>query len=112
MSGAIVTYSSSSGTAATPPAAVAGSSWSARVDGSGTVRVVLDASAADARLELLRGWRSEVGPDRLGPAVLEAFGAASLARLQAWATDPATPAALRPTGDGSITDGDADWHIK
>ena len=58
--------------------------------------MVLHASDADARLELLRGWRSAVGPDRLGPVVLEAFRAASLARLQAWAADPATPAALRP----------------
>jgi hypothetical protein len=65
------------------------------------VRVVLRAPAADARLELLRTWRSAVGPDRLAPAVLAAFGAASLARLQAWAMDPSTLDILRPADTDS-----------
>ncbi|MCO1657420.1 hypothetical protein [Pseudonocardia humida] len=61
---------------------------------------MLHASGADARLELLRGWRPAVGPDGLGPAVLEAFRVASLARLAAWAADHPTPDAPRAAGTG------------
>lgn len=86
-----MTYSPSAGTAPR-------SCWSTGIGGAGTVRLALHDSATDARLELLRGWRVAVGPDRLAPAVLEAFRAAALARLQDWASDPATTDALRAAG--------------
>jgi hypothetical protein len=64
--------------------------------------VQLSASAADARVELRRGWRSAVGPDLLAVVVLEAFRAASLARLESWAADHAAPGALRAAGAAAV----------
>ncbi len=69
--------------------------WSSGDAGAGTIRVRIDAAATDARVELRRGWRSAVGPDVLGPAVLEAFRAASQARLQSWAADLVASDVLR-----------------
>lgn len=57
-------------------------------DGSGRVRVEIDAAAHDAAVVLEPGWRSAVGAAGLGAAVLQAFSAATSARLTAWATAP------------------------
>ncbi|TQM09690.1 hypothetical protein [Pseudonocardia kunmingensis] len=58
-------------------------------DGSGRVRVELDSAARDVVVVLEDGWRSAVGGAGLPGAVLQAFSAATVARLTAWATGPA-----------------------
>jgi hypothetical protein len=64
------------------------------VDTTGTVRVRLDRCGRGVRVGLGSGWRSVVGPERLGGAVLEALGAAALERLVAGPDVPdAAPAA-------------------
>ena len=63
--------------------------WYGGADASGAVRVRLDAGGGDVAVELERGWRTRVGADGLGRAVVQAFAAACAARLAAWATGPA-----------------------
>jgi hypothetical protein len=65
-------------------------------DGTGRVRVELDCAARDVDVVLENGWRSAVGPKGLGAAVLQAFSAATIARLTAWATALATEQRLPP----------------
>jgi hypothetical protein len=60
----------------------------AGADGSGRVRVEIDAAARDAVVVLEPGWRSAAGAAGLGAAVLHAFAAATSARLTDWATAP------------------------
>lgn len=59
-------------------------------DGSGQVRIEIDGAARDAAVVLASAWRSAVPPAGLPAAVLQAFTAATTARLIAWATAPAT----------------------
>ena len=68
-------------------------------DPSATVTVEIDAAARDAQLDLVEGWRSQVGVHRLGPAVVEAFTAATTARLAdcaAWTGPVRVPATEEP----------------
>jgi hypothetical protein len=71
-------------------------------DPSAPVIVEIDATAHDAQLVLLEGWRTQVGVHRLGPAVVQAFTAATTARLAAWAaTGPEwTASCCSSAGDG------------
>jgi DNA-binding protein YbaB len=59
-------------------------------DSSGRVQVEIDGAARDVAVALADGWRSAVGSEGLASAVLQAFSAATTARLTAWATAPAT----------------------
>lgn len=54
-------------------------------DGSGLVQVEVDGAARHVAVLLAPGWRRTIGGPGLGAAVLAAFGAASTARLTAWA---------------------------
>jgi hypothetical protein len=65
-------------------------------DGSGRVRVELDGAARDATVVLADGWRSAVPLAGLAGAVLQAFSAATTARLAAWAAAPAAPSDQGP----------------
>jgi DNA-binding protein YbaB len=66
-------------------------------DGSGQVRVEVDGAAREVAVVLADGWRSTIGPDGLAAAVLQAFSAATTARLTAWATAPATAGSSPPS---------------
>lgn len=63
----------------------------------GSVRVRIDGSGYDVRIGLDRQWRTVVGPDRLGAAVLAALDAAALDRLASWVSGPVAPAPVRPS---------------
>src|SRR5690242_8927848 len=72
--------------------------------GHGRVRVELSEAAATPAVQLLPGWRTATA-ERLGPAVLQAFAAATAARLQALAAAPpefdfTAAAALRALDSG------------
>jgi hypothetical protein len=67
----------------------------AGADPTGSVRIRIDRSGRDVRIGLDRRWRTAVGTDRLGAAVLAALDAAALDRLASWeigsvAQEPAT----------------------
>lgn len=83
------------GRAPAPPAHHVGT------DPTDTVRVRIDGTATDAQVTLEPGWRTELPPDRLGDAVRQAFTAATVARLAAWAEGPSPTAARPPTPRGA-----------
>lgn len=60
-------------------------------DSSGRVRVEVDGAASDVAVVLADGWRAAVPRAGLAGAVLQAFSAATTARLTAWATAPTAP---------------------
>ena len=66
--------------------------WFCGTAGDGAVQLRIHYSATDARVDLYHGWRSRVGPDLLGAAVLQALGTATAARATAWALDQAEAA--------------------
>lgn len=61
------------------------------VDSTGCVGVEIDPDVTRPRVTLGHGWRSAVHPEGLGPAVLQAFGAATIERLTTLAATPAPP---------------------
>ncbi|MGQ0576695.1 MAG: hypothetical protein ACT4RN_21215 [Pseudonocardia sp.] len=68
-------------------------------DPSAQVRVEIDGTATSVRVALSPGWRAAVRPSGLGIAVLQAFTAATTARLAAWAEAGAlAPAGTAPLG--------------
>ncbi len=74
--------------------ALAADTWHAGHDPSGRVRVELAGPGHDVRVTLGAGWRSALGPERLGDAVVAAHGEAVVARMTAWALESALPAPL------------------
>ena len=78
-------------------------------DDSGRVRVEVDGAARDVAVVLAGGWRSTVGPEGLAAAVLEAFSAATTARLTAWATAPATEGTSSPPPEQTQLPVQAPW---
>ncbi|MCW6010291.1 hypothetical protein K1W54_37945 [Micromonospora sp. CPCC 205371] len=73
------------------------------VDRSGLVEIMLDGDGRPAKVRLRPGWRGAIGVGGLPVAVREAWFAAVLDRLAAWATaatDPA-PAAGAPSDDAA-----------
>lgn len=72
--------------------ALAADTWHAGHDPSGRVRVELDGPGRDVRVTLADGWRSALGPERLGAAVVAAHVEAVVARMTAWARESALPA--------------------
>jgi hypothetical protein len=82
----------------------------AGADGSGRVRVELDGAARDAAVVLEPGWRSAVGTDGLGAAVLEAVSAATSARLTAWVSAPAARVQPSRTDRPGVETMSRAWH--
>jgi hypothetical protein len=71
-------------------------------DRTGLVQVELDGTAREVDVHLAGGWRSRVGIQDLGAAVVQAFAAAAVERLSEWAAG-AHPADLGGgVGAGSL----------
>jgi hypothetical protein len=62
--------------------------WYSGRDSAERVRIDLDGAARNVTVALEDGWRAAVGTAGLAPAVLQAFSAATSARLAAWAAAP------------------------
>jgi hypothetical protein len=86
------------------------------VDGTGCVEVEIDPDVTLPRVTIGHGWRSAVRPEGLGPAVLQAFGAATIERLTALAAVPGrrtvTAGSAAPqTGAAALPAGTAGVHL-
>jgi hypothetical protein len=53
-------------------------------DATGTLWATIDGDGLPSALSVQDGWQRRVSPERFGPAVVEAFAAASTNRMTAW----------------------------